>query len=50
MKPLKYLDLKKPNFKSFIMSPGDVVFLITMYLINLILIRVKIPSPSLFNL
>ena len=26
MKPLKYLDLKKPNFESFIMSPGDVVF------------------------
>ena len=26
MKPLKLKNLKKPKFKSFIMSPGDVVF------------------------
>ena len=26
MKPLKYENLKKPKFKSFIMSPGDSVF------------------------
>lgn len=26
MKPLKYENLKKPKFKSFIMSPGDAVF------------------------